>query len=98
MQNYRIIKSIQPVFDKSIERQVIEEINNQLRYFYDINRYVVLLGVLENPILQSLTLEILYGRGVFHFRISKYEPIDIDHIISTIEPEVRNANQIYKER
>lgn len=98
MQKYRIIKSIQSVFNNSIERQVIEEINNQLRYFYGINRYVVLVGVLENPILKSLTLEISYDRGVFHFRISEYEPIDIDHIISTIEPEVRNANQIYKER
>lgn len=98
MQKYRIIKSIQSGFYNLIERQVVEEINNQLRYFYGINRYVVLLGVLENPILQSLTLELSYDRGVFHFRISEYEPIDIDNIISTIEPEVRNANQIYKER
>lgn len=92
MGNYRIIKSIKSVFNNSIERQVIEEINNQLRYFYGINRDVVLLSVLDNPILQCLTLEILYGRDIFHFRISEHKPINIDDIIYTIEPEARNAN------
>lgn len=87
---YRIIKSVQSSYDNPIGKQIMDEINTQLRYVYGINKYVLLMSIKDNPISKSLTLEFLYGRDLVDFRISEYEPIDIDHMISIIEPKVRN--------
>lgn len=88
---YKIIKFIDANKYNPIGAKLAEEINNQLRFIYNINRYVLLLGTFENPREQALTLQFSYGKGIFNVKISEYNPIDIDNIISIIEPETKKG-------